>query len=226
MSESNTTAPSKPGRFDPFIAQLESVLKQSMLPRTPDPSPSGAIPAAANPAVARCVQAYNDAYEAVIQNPGQQNREAQRAGEFAYCQNFPLLVGRRNITDFIACVGHGMLCKVINYQDGTRILYAAQIAANNRNKQPSRKQKDTRESAKKRTESASLAPEKYAESPQNEYFTGETQPTHPLGRSFCALFMPNSAQDASLLSIMEAKNPAKTRLNSSYTSTKAHSELP
>lgn len=168
MPESNATAPSQQSRLDPLIAQLESVLKNATLPPTPEAQPSNTIPAAAIPAIARCVQAYNEAYEAVIQKPGQQDRTARRAGQFAYRQNLPPLIGRRNIRDFTACIAHGMLLNIIDTADGTRILYAAQVASNTRNQQPARTQKKMQKSAEKHDKSAIPAPSLGEQAKQNE----------------------------------------------------------
>jgi hypothetical protein len=122
----------------------------------------------ANPAVARCVQAYNSAYDASLQEPENNHRDAERAGKLAYRQSLPPLIGRRNIRDFTACIAHGMLLQVIDTVEGTRILYAAQVAANTRNTQPARTQKKTQKSTEKRDKNNVPAPP-FGEQPiQNE----------------------------------------------------------
>jgi len=158
MPASNPSPTSKPGKLDPLIREAEFAIMRSMFPPSLDAQPSTAAPAASNPAVARCVQAYNDAYEAVIQKPGKQVRDAKFEGKFAYRQSLPPLIGRRNIRDFTACVAHGMLLDIIETADGTRILYAAQVAANTRNQQPARTQKKMQKSAEKREKNAIPAP--------------------------------------------------------------------
>jgi hypothetical protein len=72
--------------------------------------PAGA--ATSNPAVARCCKAF----------------AANAAAEYAYRNAMPPLAGAQNIRDFIACVAHGMLTGAILAADGTRFLYAAQVA--------------------------------------------------------------------------------------------------
>ena len=47
----------------------------------------------------------------------------------AYREAMPPLTGDENIRDFIACVGHGMLLRVIGENEATKLLYAAQVAA-------------------------------------------------------------------------------------------------
>jgi hypothetical protein len=46
----------------------------------------------------------------------------------AFREAMPPLTGRRNIRDFVACVGYGMLIGAIHLNEGTKLLYAAQVA--------------------------------------------------------------------------------------------------
>lgn len=79
-------------------------------------SPAPAGPAFANPAIARCVGAWNNALGAGLQ-PG----EAFRAA-------LPPLIGRDHCRDFIACVAHGILLGAIDHKIAGKLLYAAQVA--------------------------------------------------------------------------------------------------
>jgi len=163
-------SPSMNDSLESLTEQLESLLKQaiSQRPLSPLTALSSSAPAATNPAVARCVRAYAEAYDIAIQQPEYDEHVANYAGKFAYRQSLPPLIGRRNIRDFTACIAHGMLLNVIDTTEGTRILYAAQVAANTRNTQPARTQKKTQKSAEKRDKSDIPAPS-FGEQPiQNE----------------------------------------------------------
>jgi hypothetical protein len=151
-----------------MIAGLKSTIAKALAPSSHQAGPSSAAPAAAIPAVARCVEAYNKAYEDAFANSGINVFEAKRAGNFAYRQSLPPLIGRRNIRDFTACIAHGMLLNVIDTAEGTRILYAAQVAANTRNSQPARTQKKMQKSAEKRHKSDIPAPSIGEQPAQNE----------------------------------------------------------
>src|ERR1700685_2571311 len=97
---------------------------------TPEPNPE------AIPAVARCCQAMQAAYQAIRStyeaNGKESDEECQDraavAAQRAYCQAMPPLSGCENIRDFIACVAHGMLLDVFTGAESTRLLYAAQVA--------------------------------------------------------------------------------------------------
>jgi len=82
---------------------------------------------ASNPAVERCINAFRKSYRA--------SRELKRdaylareAGNRAYREAIPHLAGRENIQDFVACVVHGMMAGVFTAVEGSKLLYAAQIA--------------------------------------------------------------------------------------------------
>ncbi len=97
-------------------------------PPAPQPeSPAIIMPSSQNPAVLRCILAYNKAYRADIQQ-GMSSYIATSTAERAYRQSLPSLVGQDNITDFIDCIAQGMLIDAIPGSDGARLLYAAQVA--------------------------------------------------------------------------------------------------
>ena len=75
-------------------------------------------------AVAYCCQAYNDAIKAAMERG---ERGFTKAGK-AYRYAMPTLSNPENIRDFVACVAHGMLIEIINVKEGTKFLYAAQVA--------------------------------------------------------------------------------------------------
>jgi len=102
------------------------------------PAPSAAeqpIAVPENPAIARCMSAWIRAYKAekAINND---DFDAMRKGNHAYCNSMPRLSGYDNIRDFIACVAHGMLIRIIDRDDGAKILYAAQVALSTMRSQP------------------------------------------------------------------------------------------
>lgn len=85
------------------------------------------IAAIANPAVARCLKAWaraNKAERAKGKNKSDASYEANRA----YLNAMPPLSGNENIRDFIACVTYAMIDTIILADEGTKLLYAAQVA--------------------------------------------------------------------------------------------------
>jgi hypothetical protein len=118
--------------LDGLISAISSVPK-------PQP-PNLSIPAAANPAVVRCCQAYAHALKTATQQ-GKSRYSASSDAEKAYREAMPPLSGPSNIRDFVACVTHAMLIKAINGSEGTRLLYAAQVAHNIRLTHPKRQGK-------------------------------------------------------------------------------------
>ena len=84
-------------------------------------------PSFQNPAVARCNDAYSAAF-AVGFDTGVPFYERNKNANEAYRLVMPALSGRQNISDFVACVAQGMLLDVFEDGDGTRLLYAAQVA--------------------------------------------------------------------------------------------------
>ena len=90
-------------------------------------SASGA--ALTNPAIARCCDAWRSRYQAEISKSKSKDEvlSAYRA-DASYRAAMPPLLDHEGIRDFIACIAHGMLIDTIQHQDGTRLLYAAQVA--------------------------------------------------------------------------------------------------
>jgi hypothetical protein len=88
-------------------------------------SASGA--ALANPAIARCSDAWISRYQAEMSKSKDDVLSAHRA-DASYRDAMPPLLDYEGIRDFIACTAHGMLIGAIPPQDGARLLYAAQVA--------------------------------------------------------------------------------------------------
>jgi hypothetical protein len=84
-------------------------------------------PALANPAVARCIAAWNRTYHAEIDS-GTHFVVAEYEASKVYRYNLPPLTTRQNIKDYIACIGYGMAIACILTPEGKRLLFAAQVA--------------------------------------------------------------------------------------------------
>lgn len=102
------------------------------------PAPSEAnqpIAASANPAVARCMSAWKCAYKTEFAKCGSNYDASQKAGK-AYRDAMPTLSAYENIRDFIACVVNAMLIGAIEDNQGTKLLYGAQVALTTVRRQP------------------------------------------------------------------------------------------
>ena len=99
---------------------------------------SAAEPAHANPAVARCLDAFARTYKANIAI-NQTKAAATDCAAVAYREAMPPLTGPDNIRDFIACVAQGILVGAINSLQSSKLLYAAQVALSASRKLPAQK---------------------------------------------------------------------------------------
>ena len=113
-----------------------SLLEKTLLaaltqPRAPHLAPDAdtSSPAAANPAIARCLQAYSAAYQAALATGKYETWQAENTGKVAYRNAMPPLIGSRNIRGFIACVGHAIVIQAMLERDSNRLLLAARIAS-------------------------------------------------------------------------------------------------
>ncbi len=96
-------------------------------------SDSGA--AITNPAIARCREAWESRYK--DEKPKREGSVvAAHHADASYCDAMPPLLDYESIRDFIACAAHGMLIGAIQHTDGTRLLYAAQVALATLHRQP------------------------------------------------------------------------------------------
>ena len=80
-----------------------------------------------NLVVNECDQKFAEAVEQALKE-GKSASAARNAGKIAYCAVMPRLSGAANIRDFIACVTYAMSLEIIPGNEGTRLLYAAQVA--------------------------------------------------------------------------------------------------
>jgi hypothetical protein len=131
MPESTQTLSGGYPKLTTKLDQLISAVSAVPKPQSPNPS----SPAATNPAVARCCQAYAHVLKAAMQQ-GMSQYAASSSAERAYREAMPPLSGPTNVRDFVACVTHAMLINAINGPEGTRLLYAAQVAHNIRLARP------------------------------------------------------------------------------------------
>jgi hypothetical protein len=81
-----------------------------------------------SPAVLRCCSAWHHRYAAESENEMLAEEEVADLAASSFRRAMPHLTSRRNIQDFIACVAQGMLLGAIEPEDGSRLLYAAQVA--------------------------------------------------------------------------------------------------
>jgi len=80
-----------------------------------------------NHAVARCLDAF-ERTRAQSKDSGKGMVFSTMDASRAFRKAMPPLSGADNIRDFIACTAYGMLLGAIDAPDGSRLLYAAQVA--------------------------------------------------------------------------------------------------
>jgi hypothetical protein len=80
-----------------------------------------------NPAVARCLDAWNSTYKALRDKSEWETTSIQGANKAFRCA-MPTLDTPENIRDFVACVAFAMLFGAIEPANGSKFLYAAQVA--------------------------------------------------------------------------------------------------
>jgi hypothetical protein len=80
-----------------------------------------------NIAVEMCCDSHKTITKQLIAE-GRKIELISAAAKVAYGNAMPRLTGADNIRDFIACVAHGMIIGVIPSSEGSRLLYAAQVA--------------------------------------------------------------------------------------------------
>ena len=98
-------------------------------------NPTETQPAHANPAVARCCDAFNRTFKVNIAI-NQTKAAATECAATAFREAMPPLIGQDNIRDFIACVAQGILLGAIDSSKSSKLLYAAQVALSGARSQP------------------------------------------------------------------------------------------
>lgn len=95
---------------------------------------------AQNPAVALCYSSFIAAHEEIKDMRTLFSYRKHEIARMAYLKAMPPLAGAENIRDFIACVAHAMMLHILQPEECTRLLYAAQVAqSGSRRDQKSRK---------------------------------------------------------------------------------------
>jgi hypothetical protein len=92
-------------------------------------------PACQIPAVARCCEAWQRAWDAEIKVNKHEHFAGLAAG-VAYRKVLPPLSDTESIRDFVACVAQGLLLQAIEEKAGGKLIYAAQVALGAATKQP------------------------------------------------------------------------------------------
>ena len=100
---------------------------QAIPPSTAERLEADFYPSLQNPAVALCNEAWLKIHGATLER-SKNVYTAERCAGIAFRLAMPPLSGYRNICDFIACAGYGMLTGSIKADIGTKLLYAAQVA--------------------------------------------------------------------------------------------------
>lgn len=91
-----------------------------------------------NPSVARCIGAWNRAYQARLKdlNEDDSDFEAEQAAKERYLRTMPPLVGYQNVCDFIACVTYAELTEVIRHTEAEHCFDAAKVALSALRREP------------------------------------------------------------------------------------------
>ena len=84
-------------------------------------------PSLKNPAVALCTELWQKTHAATMEQT-KSPYTADRCAAKVFRMAMPPLSGYQNICDFIACAGYGMLLGAIKEANGSKLLYAAQVA--------------------------------------------------------------------------------------------------
>jgi len=108
-----------------------------------------------NLVVDQCDRRFAEAVEKALKD-GKSDKIARHIGRIAYCAALPKLSGAGNIRDFIACVTYAMALEIVPSNEGTRLLYAAQVAHTALTKRPKKHNK----SPLKSTAATTTNPEK------------------------------------------------------------------
>ena len=142
---------------------VEDLLKQFEEARIPIPeSPARAhkrlsrhagIYPVPNLAVDVCDRMFAHATEQALKE-GKSDQLAKHMGRIAYCGAMPKLSGATNIRDFIACVTYAMALDILPGNEGTRLLYAAQVAHTALTKRPKKRNQSSHTSTATATQTS------------------------------------------------------------------------
>lgn len=129
-------------------AQAENLEIAKSLGLKPAPSPrdvaremeemAGVYPLT-NLAVEVCCSQFSEMFKKQSE-AGAKPEVIQHSAKLAYCTFLPKLSSRVEISDFIACVTHAMAVGILPGAEGTRLIYAAQVASTSLPSPKARKQ--------------------------------------------------------------------------------------
>ena len=85
-------------------------------------------PALSNPAVARCSEAWARAIRS-LKDSDAWHMDIPKIAGAAYCSAMPPITDRKSISDYVACVAHGLSIGAIDAKLAGKHLYAAQVAS-------------------------------------------------------------------------------------------------
>jgi hypothetical protein len=145
------------------LLRQKTIMKAMSQPASPQ-LPDTSVPAAANPAIAYCLQAYTNALQAGLRNNDSRVR-AEEAAKTAYRGAMPPLTGSRNIRDYVACIAHAMAIDAVDGHEGARLLHAAQVA-------------NAAQNTQRRIKAKSIAIT-VPKPPQNQQLPNEESPVNP-----------------------------------------------
>ena len=100
---------------------------EAIQPATAESMEAAFYPSLKNPAIAFCTEVWRKIHAATMKQTNNVYT-AERCAAKAFRLAMPPLSGYQNICDFIACAGYGMLLGAIKEENGTKLLYAAQVA--------------------------------------------------------------------------------------------------
>ncbi len=133
--------------------KLHSLLEDSVTDEfAMEPSPTGMVPndcdeptelddypvPDVNPSVKRCSYIWRKVIlDELMKSRERENPDplavrtasAYERGTYAYCSAMPHLTSRQAISDYIACVAHGIAIGAIPASRGSQLLYGAQVAS-------------------------------------------------------------------------------------------------
>jgi hypothetical protein len=104
-----------------------NAMTQAIPPSTAESPEAAFYPCLKNPAVALCNEAWLKIHGATLERT-KSLYTAERCAAIAFRLAMPPLSGYKNICDFIACAGYGILLGAIKEKNAGKLLYAAQVA--------------------------------------------------------------------------------------------------
>ncbi len=81
-------------------------------------------------AINKCMRAWNYAYRKTLPDlaEDQSDWQAEKAGNAAYLQAAPPLIGHKNICNFIACINHASVTRIVSPKEAAHYMANARVA--------------------------------------------------------------------------------------------------